>query len=86
MNFKKNVIKVAKTKNHTATMAFTSIRSPAKQLGGSNTLHKANTQETVKADTQQLCPNTFSMEHRHSNMIKKKNTVKEGSIYFNGDL
>lgn len=70
-------------------MAFTSIRSPAKQLGGSNTLHKANTQEIVKADTQQLCPNTFSMEHRHSNnlhMIKKKNTVKEGSIYFNGDL
>lgn len=53
-------------------MAFTSSTSPAKQLGGSNTLHKANQpkanrQEIVKADTQKLYPNNFFMDHGHSN-------------------
>lgn len=70
---KNNVLKGYKDKKtHTATMAFTSSMSPAKQLGGSNTLHKANQpkanrQEIVKADTEKLSPNTFFMEHGYSN-------------------
>lgn len=73
-------------------MAFTSGMSPAKQLGGSNTLHKANQpkanrQEIVKADNRKA----ESKHFLHGTRIFKqfphgKKTVKKGSVYFNGDL